>query len=79
MRGEGVGGFAPSGIRLPTPRDAVPFGKNLASKFVNEKPTAVYRPHTTDSAALNGKGRYQRGFFIAALYTDLTQTERASP
>jgi hypothetical protein len=79
MRGEVVGGFALSGIRLRTQRDAVLFEKNLTSKLANEKPTAVYHPPTADSAVLNGKGWYQRGFFIAARDTDLTRTERASP
>jgi hypothetical protein len=39
---------------LKTTRDAAPFEKNLASKFANEKRTAVYHPCLTDLGCRRG-------------------------
>jgi hypothetical protein len=54
-----VGGFRLSCIAfghrvLKTTRDAAPFEKNLASKFANEKRTAVYHPCLTDLGCRRG-------------------------
>jgi hypothetical protein len=54
-----VGGFRLSCIAFghrvsKTTRDAAPFEKNLASKFANEKRTAVYHPCLTDLGCRRG-------------------------